>query len=109
MRFRPSVSARFGSRAPQPEPTYAAAAMRTGPIQHPGSALGMSCYGHVRASLGLLFGRFDGYILQTVTEPAPLALRRKLTLGDVTIAVVTGAIFLGALAVRSRLVFAIVV
>jgi sterol desaturase/sphingolipid hydroxylase (fatty acid hydroxylase superfamily) len=56
-----------------------------------------------------LFGRFDGYILQTVTEPAPPALRRKLTLGDVTIAVVTGAIFLGALAVRSRLVFAIVV
>ncbi|HVA08215.1 MAG TPA: sterol desaturase family protein, partial [Acidimicrobiales bacterium] len=44
-----------------------------------------------------------------MTEPASPALRRKLTLGDVTIAVVTGAIFVGSLAVRSRLVFAIVV
>jgi sterol desaturase/sphingolipid hydroxylase (fatty acid hydroxylase superfamily) len=44
-----------------------------------------------------------------VPAPATPALRRKLAPGDVMIAVVTGSIFVGALLVRSRLVFAIVV
>jgi sterol desaturase/sphingolipid hydroxylase (fatty acid hydroxylase superfamily) len=48
-------------------------------------------------------------MLRHVTPAATLASRRKLSIGDVIISAATGAIFLGALAVRSRLIFGLLV
>jgi sterol desaturase/sphingolipid hydroxylase (fatty acid hydroxylase superfamily) len=48
-------------------------------------------------------------MLQDVTPAATLAPRRKIAIGDVMISAATGAIFLSALAVRSRLIFGLLV
>jgi|HubBroStandDraft_6_1064221.scaffolds.fasta_scaffold10154_4 sterol desaturase/sphingolipid hydroxylase (fatty acid hydroxylase superfamily) len=48
-------------------------------------------------------------MLEDVTPAATLAPRRKIPIGDVMISAATGAIFLGALAVRSRLIFGLLV